>query len=91
MHSKLNFRSHVLVGFDVKNISTNQLYIHKKTKRNIRNQNATHITRFVQLGFPTGHNIMFDALTATSDDWTAFYEFVSAPKTIIIGFHQADD
>uniref|UniRef100_A0A915KLJ9 Uncharacterized protein n=1 Tax=Romanomermis culicivorax TaxID=13658 RepID=A0A915KLJ9_ROMCU len=34
---------------------------------------------------------MFDALAATSGDWTAFYEFVSAPKTIIIGFDQADN
>uniref|UniRef100_A0A915K547 Uncharacterized protein n=1 Tax=Romanomermis culicivorax TaxID=13658 RepID=A0A915K547_ROMCU len=31
MHSKPNFGSHVLVGFDVQKISTNQLYIHKKT------------------------------------------------------------
>uniref|UniRef100_A0A915JSW8 Uncharacterized protein n=1 Tax=Romanomermis culicivorax TaxID=13658 RepID=A0A915JSW8_ROMCU len=35
MHSKLDFRSHVLVSFDVKKISTNQLYIHKKTEMNI--------------------------------------------------------
>uniref|UniRef100_A0A915J855 Uncharacterized protein n=1 Tax=Romanomermis culicivorax TaxID=13658 RepID=A0A915J855_ROMCU len=34
---------------------------------------------------------MFDALVATPEDWTAFYEFVSAPKTIVIGFDQADD
>uniref|UniRef100_A0A915KRZ7 Uncharacterized protein n=1 Tax=Romanomermis culicivorax TaxID=13658 RepID=A0A915KRZ7_ROMCU len=36
-HSKPNFGGHVLVGFDVKKISTNQLYIHKKTKMNIQN------------------------------------------------------
>uniref|UniRef100_A0A915KSF5 Uncharacterized protein n=1 Tax=Romanomermis culicivorax TaxID=13658 RepID=A0A915KSF5_ROMCU len=35
-HSKPNFRGHVLVSFDVKNISMNQLYIHKKTKMNIQ-------------------------------------------------------
>uniref|UniRef100_A0A915JXL7 3'-5' exonuclease domain-containing protein n=1 Tax=Romanomermis culicivorax TaxID=13658 RepID=A0A915JXL7_ROMCU len=90
-HSKPNFRGHVLVGLDIEKISTNQLYIHKKTKMNILNQKATHVARFVQLGFPTGHTIMFDALAATPDDWTAFYEFVSAPQTIAIGFNQADD
>uniref|UniRef100_A0A915JFL1 Uncharacterized protein n=1 Tax=Romanomermis culicivorax TaxID=13658 RepID=A0A915JFL1_ROMCU len=91
MHSKLNFQSHVLVGFDVKKISMNQLYIHKRTKMNIQNQNTAHVTRFVQLRFPTGHTIMFDALAATSDHWTLFYKFVSAPKTIVISFNQADD
>uniref|UniRef100_A0A915JUG3 Uncharacterized protein n=1 Tax=Romanomermis culicivorax TaxID=13658 RepID=A0A915JUG3_ROMCU len=34
---------------------------------------------------------MLDALAATPDDWTTFYELVSAPKTIIISFDQADD
>uniref|UniRef100_A0A915IYC7 Uncharacterized protein n=1 Tax=Romanomermis culicivorax TaxID=13658 RepID=A0A915IYC7_ROMCU len=76
VHSKPNFRGHVLVGFDVKKISTNQLYIHKKTKMNILNQKGTHVAQFLQLGFPTGHTIMFDALAATPDNWTAFYKFV---------------
>uniref|UniRef100_A0A915I8V5 Uncharacterized protein n=1 Tax=Romanomermis culicivorax TaxID=13658 RepID=A0A915I8V5_ROMCU len=79
-HSKPNFRGHVLVGFDVQKISMNRFYIHKKMKMNIVNQNATHVARFVQLGFPTGYTIMFDALAATPEDWMAFYEFVSAPK-----------
>uniref|UniRef100_A0A915JNI2 Uncharacterized protein n=1 Tax=Romanomermis culicivorax TaxID=13658 RepID=A0A915JNI2_ROMCU len=82
---------HVLVGFDVGKILTNQLYVHKKTKMNIVNQNVTHVARFVQLGFPTGYTLMFDALAATPKDWTAFYKFVSAPKTILIGFDQADN
>uniref|UniRef100_A0A915J525 Uncharacterized protein n=1 Tax=Romanomermis culicivorax TaxID=13658 RepID=A0A915J525_ROMCU len=47
MHMKLNFRSHILVGFNVEKISTNQLYIHKKTKLDIQNQNVTHVARFV--------------------------------------------
>uniref|UniRef100_A0A915J444 Uncharacterized protein n=1 Tax=Romanomermis culicivorax TaxID=13658 RepID=A0A915J444_ROMCU len=34
---------------------------------------------------------MFDALAATSEDWTTSYEFLSALKTIVIGFDQADD
>uniref|UniRef100_A0A915KSS5 Uncharacterized protein n=1 Tax=Romanomermis culicivorax TaxID=13658 RepID=A0A915KSS5_ROMCU len=34
---------------------------------------------------------MFDALAATPDNWTAFYEFVSASKTILISFDQADN
>uniref|UniRef100_A0A915KS79 Uncharacterized protein n=1 Tax=Romanomermis culicivorax TaxID=13658 RepID=A0A915KS79_ROMCU len=34
---------------------------------------------------------MLDALAATPKDRTAFYEFVLAPKTIVIGFDQADD
>uniref|UniRef100_A0A915IZ09 Uncharacterized protein n=1 Tax=Romanomermis culicivorax TaxID=13658 RepID=A0A915IZ09_ROMCU len=46
---------------------------------------------FETLGFPTGHRIMFDALAATSDDWTTSYEFLSALKTIVISFDQADD
>uniref|UniRef100_A0A915J4E1 Uncharacterized protein n=1 Tax=Romanomermis culicivorax TaxID=13658 RepID=A0A915J4E1_ROMCU len=50
-----------------------------------------HVTRFVRLGCPTGYTIMFDTLAATPQDWTAFYEFVSAPKTIVISFDQADD
>uniref|UniRef100_A0A915JNK4 Uncharacterized protein n=1 Tax=Romanomermis culicivorax TaxID=13658 RepID=A0A915JNK4_ROMCU len=58
---------------------------------NIVNQNVTHVARFVQLGFPTGYTIMFDTLAATPEDWTAFYEFVSPPKTIVIGFDQADN
>uniref|UniRef100_A0A915HJC9 Uncharacterized protein n=1 Tax=Romanomermis culicivorax TaxID=13658 RepID=A0A915HJC9_ROMCU len=33
----------------------------------------------------------FFADAATPNDWTAFYEFVSAPKTIVMGFDQADD
>uniref|UniRef100_A0A915KXS9 Uncharacterized protein n=1 Tax=Romanomermis culicivorax TaxID=13658 RepID=A0A915KXS9_ROMCU len=90
-HSKPNFCGTVLVGFDVEKISTNQMYIHKKTKMNIVNQNAMHVARFVQLGFPTGYTIMFDTLAATPEDWTSFYEFVLAPKTIIIGFDQAED
>uniref|UniRef100_A0A915L3M6 Uncharacterized protein n=1 Tax=Romanomermis culicivorax TaxID=13658 RepID=A0A915L3M6_ROMCU len=90
-HSKPNFRGHVFVVFDVEKILTNQLYIHKKTKMNIQNQNAAHLPRFVQLGLPTGYTIMFDILAATPDDWTTFNEFVSPPKTIVIGFDQADD
>uniref|UniRef100_A0A915HPJ8 Uncharacterized protein n=1 Tax=Romanomermis culicivorax TaxID=13658 RepID=A0A915HPJ8_ROMCU len=35
VHSKLNFRGHMLVSFDLEKISTDQLYIHKKTKINI--------------------------------------------------------
>uniref|UniRef100_A0A915KNY0 Uncharacterized protein n=1 Tax=Romanomermis culicivorax TaxID=13658 RepID=A0A915KNY0_ROMCU len=58
---------------------------------NVQNQNAAHVARFIQLAFPTGHTIMFEALVATPDDWTAFYEFISAPKTIVISFDQADD
>uniref|UniRef100_A0A915KB48 Uncharacterized protein n=1 Tax=Romanomermis culicivorax TaxID=13658 RepID=A0A915KB48_ROMCU len=81
----------MLVGFDVEKISMDQLYIHKKTKMNIQNQNGAHVARFVQLGFWTGHTIVFDALVATPDDWTAFYEYVSARKTIVISFHQADN
>uniref|UniRef100_A0A915IDC6 Uncharacterized protein n=1 Tax=Romanomermis culicivorax TaxID=13658 RepID=A0A915IDC6_ROMCU len=68
-HSKQNFRGHVLVSFDVEKIATNQLYIHKKTKMNIVNQNAIHVAQFIQLGFPTGYTIMFDALAATPEDW----------------------
>uniref|UniRef100_A0A915KNC9 3'-5' exonuclease domain-containing protein n=1 Tax=Romanomermis culicivorax TaxID=13658 RepID=A0A915KNC9_ROMCU len=90
-HSKPNFRGHVLVGFDIEKISTNQLYIHKKKKMNIVNQNATHIAWFIQLGFPTGYTLMLDALAATPEDWMALYEFLSAPKTIVIGFDQADN
>uniref|UniRef100_A0A915KUG1 Uncharacterized protein n=1 Tax=Romanomermis culicivorax TaxID=13658 RepID=A0A915KUG1_ROMCU len=90
-HSKPNFRGHLWVSFDVEKISRNQLYIHKKTKMNIQNQNTAHVARFLQLGFPTGHTIMFDPLAAIPNDWTMFYKFVSAPKTIIIGFDQADN
>uniref|UniRef100_A0A915KPH6 Uncharacterized protein n=1 Tax=Romanomermis culicivorax TaxID=13658 RepID=A0A915KPH6_ROMCU len=34
---------------------------------------------------------MFDAHAATLDDWTTFYKFVSALKTIVLSFDQADD
>uniref|UniRef100_A0A915I1M0 Uncharacterized protein n=1 Tax=Romanomermis culicivorax TaxID=13658 RepID=A0A915I1M0_ROMCU len=34
---------------------------------------------------------MFDALAAMSDEWTTFYDFVLALKTIVIGLDQADD
>uniref|UniRef100_A0A915I7J1 Uncharacterized protein n=1 Tax=Romanomermis culicivorax TaxID=13658 RepID=A0A915I7J1_ROMCU len=90
-HSKPNFQGHVLVGFEVEKILMNQLYIHKKTKMNIQNQKAGNVNRFVQLGFPTGHTIMFEALAATPDNWTMFYKFILAPKTIVISFDQADD
>uniref|UniRef100_A0A915LBC8 NurA domain-containing protein n=1 Tax=Romanomermis culicivorax TaxID=13658 RepID=A0A915LBC8_ROMCU len=82
---------HVLVGFDFRKISTNQLYSHKKTKMNIVNQNVTQVARFLQLGFSTGYTLMFDALAATPKDWTAFYKFLWAPKTILIRFDQADN
>uniref|UniRef100_A0A915HIX5 Uncharacterized protein n=1 Tax=Romanomermis culicivorax TaxID=13658 RepID=A0A915HIX5_ROMCU len=72
LYAKPNFRSHILVGFDVEKTLINQLYIHKKTKLDIQNQNAAHVARFIQLGFPTGHTIMFNALVATPDNWTAF-------------------
>uniref|UniRef100_A0A915I4I6 Uncharacterized protein n=1 Tax=Romanomermis culicivorax TaxID=13658 RepID=A0A915I4I6_ROMCU len=81
-HSKPNFRGHVLVGFDVEQIWTNQLYIHKKTKMNILNQNATHVTWFIQLGFPTGYTLMFDTLAATPEDWMRFYEFADDWKCL---------
>uniref|UniRef100_A0A915HVJ7 Uncharacterized protein n=1 Tax=Romanomermis culicivorax TaxID=13658 RepID=A0A915HVJ7_ROMCU len=68
LYAKPNLRSHVLVGFDIGKILMNQLYIHKKTKLDIQNQNAAHVARFVQLGSPTGHTIMFDALAAPLDD-----------------------
>uniref|UniRef100_A0A915KL43 Uncharacterized protein n=1 Tax=Romanomermis culicivorax TaxID=13658 RepID=A0A915KL43_ROMCU len=90
MYTKPNFRSHVLVSFDVKKKS-HQLYIHKKTKLNIQNQNGTHVPRFVQLGFRMVHMIMFDALAAMPEDWTMFYEFVPTPKMLVISFDQSDD
>uniref|UniRef100_A0A915IP30 Uncharacterized protein n=1 Tax=Romanomermis culicivorax TaxID=13658 RepID=A0A915IP30_ROMCU len=92
LYAKLNFRSHVLFSFEFFfQISMNQLYIHKKTKLDIQNQNAAHVARFVQLGFPTRHTIMFNALAATPDDWIAFYQFILVLKTNVISFDQAED
>uniref|UniRef100_A0A915I1J9 Uncharacterized protein n=1 Tax=Romanomermis culicivorax TaxID=13658 RepID=A0A915I1J9_ROMCU len=73
-----NFRGYTLVGFDTESIMAMDMKNFQFTLPMPVNSTASSYPRYVQLTFPNNTMFIFEAFTATPEDWTALFSLVDS-------------